>query len=63
MQDKITSEIKDKMNKIVDKHQINLWKVGIALPMYWNQDSCPKYCFITEDGYHLNENFDWNNNI
>ena len=52
-------EIKDRKNKIIPNRNLNLWKVGLALPCYWIDTVQPYYSFLTEDGYSLNSQLNW----
>jgi len=52
-------EILDRRKKFVLGCEINLWKVGLMLPCYWENKDQLMYCFITDDGYSLTKDLDW----
>ena len=59
-------ELSEKEYQIVDRnarhvpgHDIQLWKTGLGLPCFWKDKQNSYYCFITDDGYTLDKNYNW----
>lgn len=45
--------------KYIQDRSINVWKVGYGLPSYWDKSNHHYYCFITDNGYVLNDTLNW----